>query len=176
MPPSFVVDLTALLLLGPYAMLFVATAGAIVQGLTDRRQTDRIREAIVNVAIVLAASLVAGLVHEALGGTIGTFTWPAQGLPIASAVLAYFIVKSVAAGIIVPLLTKGRVSRSWPMSLLRGVPGYYLGATVAVGLVTMIGQQMWELVPVAAVPLYLRLPSLPRRLSAGWMKSIGVER
>src|SRR6186997_183180 len=36
MPPSFLVDLTALLLLGPHAMTFVATAGAIIQGLTDQ--------------------------------------------------------------------------------------------------------------------------------------------
>src|SRR6187455_2970195 len=46
LPPSFVVDLTTLLLLGPLAMLFVASAGAIAQGLTDRGQADRIRKAL----------------------------------------------------------------------------------------------------------------------------------
>ena len=78
MPPSFVVDLTTLLLLGPHAMTFVATAGAIMQGLTDREQPHRIRRVIVNVVTVVAAAQAAGLVHQALGGTIGTFTWPGR--------------------------------------------------------------------------------------------------
>src|SRR4030095_13239681 len=78
---------------------------------------------------------------------------PGQALPIALAVIAYCVVKSVSAEIIVPLLTKERLS-SWPMSLLRGIPSYLLGASIAVGLVTMLGQRMWQLMPVAAVPLY----------------------
>ena len=36
MPPSFVVDFTSLLLLGPDATMLVATAGTVTQRLTDR--------------------------------------------------------------------------------------------------------------------------------------------
>ena len=154
MPPSFVVDLTTLLLLGPQAMLFVAVAGVIMQALTDREYLHRIRRVIVNAVTVVAAVQAAGMVHQELGGTIGAFTWPAQGLPIALAVLAYCLVKSVSGELIVPLLTKAPVNRSWAASILRGVPGYYLGATVAVALAIIISQQMWELLPVAVVPLY----------------------
>src|SRR5436190_304948 len=35
MPPSFVIDFTSLLLLGPNAAMLVATAGTVTQGLTD---------------------------------------------------------------------------------------------------------------------------------------------
>src|SRR5688572_12158320 len=35
MPPSFVIDFTALLLLGPHATMLVAIAGAGMQALTD---------------------------------------------------------------------------------------------------------------------------------------------
>jgi diguanylate cyclase (GGDEF)-like protein/PAS domain S-box-containing protein len=154
MPPSFVVDLTTLLLLGPQAMMFVAAAGAIMQAVTDREYLHRIRRAIINTVTVIAAAQAAGLAHQELGGTVGTFSWPGQELPIALAVLAYCVVKSLSAGIIVPLLTKADVNRSWQTSVLRGLPGYYLGATVAVGLAMMIGQQMWELLPVAVIPLY----------------------
>ena len=75
-------------------------------------------------------------------------------MPIALAVLAYCLVKSASAEIIVPLLTKQPINRSWPTSLLRGGPGYFIGASLAVGFVMVIDQRMWEVVPVAAVPLY----------------------
>ena len=54
MPPSFLVDLTTLLLLGPYAMTYVATAGAIVQGLTDREFPYRTRRLFLNAVTVIA--------------------------------------------------------------------------------------------------------------------------
>jgi diguanylate cyclase (GGDEF)-like protein/PAS domain S-box-containing protein len=154
MPPSFVVDLTTLLVLGPHAMTVVATAGAVVRGLTDRKQPHRLRRVIVNVVTVVAAAQAAAVVHQALGGTIGVFKWPEQGLPIALAVFGYCVVKGASAEIIAPLLTKQRVNRAWPTSILRAIPSYFLGASVAVGVATMIGHRMWELVPVAAVPLY----------------------
>jgi len=154
MPPSFIVDLTALLLLGPHAMTLVATAGAIMQGLTDREFPHRTRRLIINAVTAIAATQAAGQLHQVLGGTIGNFEWPEQGLPIALAVVAYCLVKSVSAEIIVPLVAKQRVSSSWPDSILRGVPSYFLGASVAVGLAMMIGQRMWEVLAVAALPLY----------------------
>ena len=36
-----------------------------------------------NAAIVMAATQAAGLAHQALGGTMGHFVWPWQGVPIA---------------------------------------------------------------------------------------------
>jgi diguanylate cyclase (GGDEF)-like protein/PAS domain S-box-containing protein len=154
MPPSFVIEFTALLLFGPYAMMFVATVGAVVQALVDPLLPHRVRRVLVNVVTVIAAAQAAGLAHQVLGGTVGAFTWPGQGLPIAIAVFAYCIVKSASAEIVVPLLTKQRMNRSWPVSLLRGLPGYLLGGSVAVGLAMLIGRQMWEVLPLAAVPLY----------------------
>ena len=154
MPPSFIVDLTTLLFLGPYAMTFVAAAGAIMQGLTDREYLHRVRRVIINLVTVVAATVAAGMVHRELGGTIGSFTWPGQGLPIALAVLAACVVKSVSAEIIVPLLTKRRLNQSWPANMLRGVPSYYLGATCGCGSGHAVSRQMWELLPLAVVPLY----------------------
>ncbi len=134
MPPSFVIDFTALLLLVPHAMMLVATAGVVMQALTDSESPHRYRRVLVNAATVVAAAQAAGLVHQVLGGTIGTFTWPAQGVPIALAVVGYCIVKSASAEIIVPFLTKQPINRSWPTSILRGGPGYFIGASLAVGL------------------------------------------
>ena len=41
MPPSFVIDFTALLLFGPDAAMFVAAAGTVAQGLAARRARIR---------------------------------------------------------------------------------------------------------------------------------------
>ena len=154
MPPSFVIDFTTLLLLGPQATMLVAIAGAVMQGLMDARRPHWSRRLLFNAATVVVAVQAAGLAHRALGGTTGTFIWPWQGVPIALAVVAYCFVKSASAEIIVPFLTRQPVDRSWPRSILRGCPSYFIGASLALGVVVVIGYRMWEVLPVAAVPLY----------------------
>jgi diguanylate cyclase (GGDEF)-like protein/PAS domain S-box-containing protein len=153
-PPSFLINFTALLLLGPHAMIFVAACGVGMHALTNPRRPHAIRWAISDTVITLAAALAAGSVHQAGGGTIGSFAWPAQGLPIALAVLAWCAVKSISADVIVPLVTKRPVDRSWPIHFIHSVPGYAIGSAVAVGFATVIEQRQWEVAVVAAVPLY----------------------
>ena len=154
MPLSFVVDFTSLLLLGPNATMLVATAGTVTQRLTDSQRSHASRRMLSKAATVMAATQAAGFAHRALGGTMGHFIWPVQGVPIAAAVVVYCFVKSASAEIIVPLFTKQPVNGSWPKSILRGCPSYCIGASVAVGLVEVIEHRMWEVLPVAAVPLY----------------------
>ena len=154
MPLSFVVEFTSLLILGPNATMIVATAGTVTQRLTDSQRPHASRRMLLNTATVLAATQAAGFAHRALGGTLGHFVWPVQGVPIAAAVLVYCFVKSASAEIIVPFCTKQPVNRSWPKSILRGCPSYCIGASIAVGFVEVIDHRMWEVLPVAAVPLY----------------------
>jgi diguanylate cyclase (GGDEF)-like protein/PAS domain S-box-containing protein len=154
MPLSFVIDFTSLLLLGPNATLLVASAGTITQGLTDSQRSPLTLRLLMNAATVMLAAQAAGLTHLALGGTMGQFMWPWQGVPIGAAVVAYCLVKSALAEIIVPLFSRQPVNRSWPKSLLRGCPNYFIGASFAVGVVEVVDHRLWELLPVAAVPLY----------------------
>ena len=154
MPPSFVIAFTALLLFGPDAATLVAAAGIVAQALAVPQGSHPSRRMLVSSATVMVAIQAAGFAHRALGGTIGHFIWPFQGVPIASAVVAYCLVKSASAEIVVPFFTKQPVNRSWPKSLLRGCPSYVIGASLAVGLVEVIDHQMWQVLPVAAVPLY----------------------
>ena len=79
----------------------------------------------------MAAIQAAGFAHHALGGTLGQFVWPWQGLPIAAAVIAYCVVQSASAEIIVPLIARQPINRSWPKSLLRGCPSYFIGASLS---------------------------------------------
>src|SRR5437879_1225553 len=154
MPPSFVVDFASLLLLGPDATMLVATAGSVTQGLVDSQRSHPTRRMLVNAATVMIATQAAGLAHRALGGTVGHFTWPWQGVPVAAAVVGYCFVKSASAEVMVPLFTRQPVNRSWPKTALRGCPNYFIGASLAVGLAELIDHRTWEVFPVAAVPLY----------------------
>ena len=113
-----------------------------------------LRRLLLNAATAMVAAQAAGFAHRSLGGTPGGFSWPWQGVPIAAAVIAYCLVKSASAEIIVPLFTRQPINRSWPKSMLPGCPNYFIGASLAVGLVEVIDHRMWEVLPVAAVPLY----------------------
>src|SRR5688572_7539083 len=85
-PASFVIDFTSLLLLGPNLTMLVALAGTVTQRLTDSDRSDPARRTLVNAAALMVAIQAAGFAHRALGGTLGNFTWPGQGVPIAVAV------------------------------------------------------------------------------------------
>ena len=153
-PASFVIDFISLLLLGPNLTMLVAMAGTLTQRLTDSDRSDPPRRTLVNAAALMAAIQAAGFAHRALGGTLGHFMWPGQGVPIAAAILVYCFVKSAAAEVILPLFTRQPVNRSWPRSLLSGSPNYFLGASLAVAIVEVIDHRLWEVLPVAALPLY----------------------
>ena len=155
MPPSFVVEMTALLLLGPETMAIVAAAGTLMLALSDTEGSQHVRRSAINVVSIAAAALAAGWVHRTLGGTLGTFAWPQQGAPIAAAVAAYCLVKSVVADIIAPLVTRRPINRSWPADVMIGTPAYLLGASIAIGLTAMIANRAIELVPIVAAPLAL---------------------
>ena len=149
--PSFVVDFTSLLLLGPHATTVVAVVGTMTRWVAD---SDRfpIGRMLSSAVTVMVATQVAGVTHQALGGTLGQFVWPWQGVPIAAAVLGYCLVKSVTAQVIVPLVTRQPIDRSW-QSVLRIWPNYFIAAALAVGAVAVIDHRAWGLLPVVALPL-----------------------
>jgi diguanylate cyclase (GGDEF)-like protein/PAS domain S-box-containing protein len=152
--PAFIIDFASLLLLGPGATMIVATAGTVTQGLTDPDRSQPSRRMLVNATTVMLAIQAAGLVYRTLGGTLGHLAWPWQGAPIAAAVVAYCVVTSGLTEIVVPFVTKHPVNRSWPGSILRVCPSYCIGASLAVGVAEVIDYRVWEVVPVAALPLY----------------------
>jgi diguanylate cyclase (GGDEF)-like protein/PAS domain S-box-containing protein len=153
-PAPFAIEFTSLLLFGPHAATLVGAAGTVSRGLADSDHPHPLRRTLVNTAIVAAATQAAGLAHQALGGTIGHFIWPWQGIPVAAAAVAYCFVNGGAAQVIVPLVTTRRVNRQWAKSVLRDCPTGFITAGIAVGLVELIDHRMWEVFPVAAVPVY----------------------
>ena len=154
MPPSFVVVFASLLLLGPNPTMLVVAVAAIVQACTNPQSAQRPFWVVVNAVAVMLAFQAAGLGHRALGGTAGQFVWPWQAFPIAAAVVVYCGVMTALADIIVPLFTRQTVNRSWLKNVVAASPIHLIGASLAVGAVELIDHRMWDVVPVAAVPVY----------------------
>src|SRR5687768_16130933 len=72
LPLSIVVIFTSLLLLGPTLTMFVAASGPIALWLMAEGRAGGFGRLVVAVATVMAATQVAGLAHQVLGGTLGT--------------------------------------------------------------------------------------------------------
>jgi diguanylate cyclase (GGDEF)-like protein/PAS domain S-box-containing protein len=152
--PTFVIDLAALLLVGPRAGVIVCAAGAIVRLLGELPGRSRLADMLVTTVAPLLALEAAAFTHLALGGTIGTFEWPWQAAPIAAAVWAYCLVLSAAFEVALPLLSRRPLSKAWPAVVLTGYPTYLTAAGLAVVAVELIGRQLWAVGLVAVVPMY----------------------
>jgi diguanylate cyclase (GGDEF)-like protein/PAS domain S-box-containing protein len=154
LPPSFVADFAAVLLLGPNAAIIVAAAGTAGRGPANSHGSRSLLRTLMNTVTVILATQAAGLVYVAFGGTMGHFVWPWQSVPIAAAVTAFCVVRSLAADVLVPLATRQPLDRSWPKRVLHGFPNYCIGASLAAGLVEIVDHRAWDMLPVAAVPLF----------------------
>jgi diguanylate cyclase (GGDEF)-like protein/PAS domain S-box-containing protein len=157
MPPSFVIEFTSLIIFGAHATLLVAIAAAVARSFDDRRQHHRHLRTLMALVTVAVATQAAGYVHQALGGTLGRFSWPFEAAPIGAAVVAYCLVKMLSAEVVRPLLAKKRIDLSCPQRILIDGSTYFIGAGIAVGIAELIGHRMWELLPVVAVPLAFAL-------------------
>jgi len=154
MQPFFVIDITALLLLGPRVAMFVAAAGAITRGLVRSQAAQPLPRVIARAVTAVIAIQTTGLVHWLLGGTVGDLGWPSQLVPLAGDVAAYLFTTRVSADVIEPLLSgEDPTARPRPNVLMASAP-YIVGVSIAVGLVALIEQQLWEALPVVAMPLF----------------------
>ena len=153
-PLAFVIHFATLLLFGPHVAVIVVGAGAMAYLLADSHRTRPIERTVLNTAATMAALQAAGLAHQLLGGTLGHFVWPWQGVPIAFAIATYAITHSAIAEFLLPLVTGQPFNRWWPATVLRDGPHHVIGAGLAIGLIEIINNQLWEVLPVAALPMF----------------------
>ena len=154
MTASFVVDLGALMLFGGNAALGVASIGAAARLLAYPERAIPLRRTVVNVASLFVGIEVAWLAYSAINGAMDAGAWPWRGVPIAAAAAVYALVKIAAAEAIAPLLDKTPFNRSWVAAIPQTAPTYFIGAAISAGLVEIVSRGAWELLPVAAIPLY----------------------
>ena len=153
MPPSFLINFGSLLLFGPEVALLVAAVGALTSGFVASERAYPLSRSLLEIPIVLIATLVAGLTYQPLGAS-GGLGWPWKGVPIAAAVVGYHLAQGALAEVVVPFLTRQPINRLWLKTALRGCSTYLVGASVAVGIVEAINHRMWEVLPVAGVSLF----------------------
>jgi diguanylate cyclase (GGDEF)-like protein/PAS domain S-box-containing protein len=154
MPPFFVVDFAAMLLVGPYVATVVAAVGAATRGLFDSQSENPTRRIITSAMTAIVALQSAGIAYRVLGGTTGYFAWPWQAVPTVAAVIAYCVAKRVSADVLVPMLSGDeRPVPSWA-SILNACPHHVIGASIAVLVVELIHQHLWQVLPVLALPLF----------------------
>ena len=79
--------------------------------------------------------------------------WPWLALPLAAALVAYYLVQSALVELAIPLLTKQPVNRTWAKTAWRGWPLYVMGASVATAVAVLVDQRMWTVLPVVAASL-----------------------
>ena len=91
MSVSYVVDFTALLLLGPEQTVFVAAASAIAQSTLNVRKGNPHYRTIFNISAIVLTIEFAGLVFGWSGGGAGSLGWPQIATPLLAAATAYYL-------------------------------------------------------------------------------------
>src|SRR5262245_13054613 len=152
MQPSFVIEFASLLLLGPNAATLLAIAGTIMHRLVNTSLSAS--RMLLRIAGVTTALQGAGLAYRLLGGSTGQFAWPAQVLPIAAATIVYCLVLGISEQVAEPFTRKQPVDPSWWREILSGVQTHIVGASMAVASAELIDHRTWELLLVAAVPMF----------------------
>jgi diguanylate cyclase (GGDEF)-like protein/PAS domain S-box-containing protein len=154
MKPLVVVEFVALLLFGPHVAALVAMANAAVDRVIDRHSPRSAGRLIAGAVTGAVAIEVAGLVHQTLGGTTGEFAWPWQAAPIVAAALVYWLVTGLVTHAIVPLVTTRSLQRPALSRILHAYPHYVIAAGLAAALAEAIGHRRWDVLLVAALPLF----------------------
>jgi diguanylate cyclase (GGDEF)-like protein/PAS domain S-box-containing protein len=152
---AFVIDFSALLLVGPQDGTLVAMARTLVLELWDRDRHLSRRHLPFRLAITILTMQAAGAAHLALGGTYWHYQWPSQALPIAAAAIVYWTIEFAATELLIPLATRHRIHWLRVKRLLRTAPAYVVALSIAVAFVEAVEYQLWERLLAASVPLAL---------------------
>jgi diguanylate cyclase (GGDEF)-like protein len=152
--PSFVVDVVALVLLGPIAAVASAAIGAYARWRAgvDHHGDDDHRGLVAAVAAV-AAMQFASLAFHASNVWLAAGSWPLRSVPIALAVTSYVAVAVLAFELAIPWLTKRPRRRDWASRAMRWWGDHLLAASAGAIIAELLARQSWGLLGVALVPL-----------------------
>ncbi len=160
MSVSYVVDFTALLLLGPEQTVFVAAASAVTQStLNVRKDGNPFYRTMFNIAAIVLTIESAGLVFGWSGGTSSHLGWTQMAAPLLAAATAYYLANTASVSIAVSLTSGQPLLRVWNDNFLWCAPSYFVGAAVAMVSATIVnGASQW-LLPILIPPVYLTFRS-----------------
>src|SRR6185295_13553209 len=140
---------------GPHKTMLIAAIGGISQSTIRVENRNPLYRILFNISALVVTVEAAGAVYALFGGTIAPLGWPQSATAIVVAVCSYFLVNSGAVALAVALSTFQPLRRVWQQNFLWGAPSYFMGAGVSALIAEAAARQLWGLLPVAAVPLYL---------------------
>ena len=159
MSVSYVVDFTALLLLGPEQTVFVAAASAVAQSTVNVRKGNPPYRTLFNIAAIVLTIEFAGLVFGWSGGSAGDLGWPHIATPLLAGATAYYLANTASVSIAVALTSGQTLLRVWNDNFLWCAPSYFVGAAVSmIGATIVNGASQW-LLPILIPPVYLTFRS-----------------
>ncbi len=151
---SYVVDFTALLLLGPGPTMLIAVTSGWSQCTLRMHERNPVHKTLFSMATLAVSVAAAGATYTWLGGTYGRL--PAAPLqPLMAAAMIYFLVNSLAVAAAFALSSSRGVFRLWHDNFLWTVSSYVVGsiaAGIAVEVLHAAGQ--WQTL-LALIPLGL---------------------
>jgi putative nucleotidyltransferase with HDIG domain len=142
---SGVLDLPALVILGPAWTSWISIASTIVtEGIVQRRGATRVTH---NLALYTLTYFAGGLCFTLAGGRYGVFTLPHDFLALAACGAGYFLVNSALVSVVIGLTAGPSPWRVWQSNFMRGLLHHIsflaLGALV---VVVYTGVGPWGLV------------------------------
>jgi hypothetical protein len=111
MSVSYVVDFTALLLLGPEPTVVVAAASAVAQSTVNVRKGNPHYRTLFNIAAMVLTIECSGIVFGWSGGGAGHLGWPQVATPLLAAATAYYLANTASVSIAVAFRSGQRLLR-----------------------------------------------------------------
>ena len=155
MSVSYVVDIAALIVCGPYATMVVGAISGWSQSTINVKGENPLYRTLFNMACLVITVQAAGQVYLRLGGT-PQIDLSRIWLPIAGTALTYFLVNTVPIAIAIALTTSQNAWRIWKNDFASSAPSYALGAGAAVVVLAVMQSSGYlPTLLLASAPLYL---------------------
>jgi len=152
---SFIIDFASLLLIGPHTTVLVSGIGALSQSLIRARRRSPLHQILVNVACLIITVEAAGAVYQLVGGKFAPIDWRRDATPMVAAVTTFFLVNSGTVALAIALSMGKTFRRVWEDGFLWTCPTYFVGAAVSAILAQIGATHMWDVLPLACVPIYV---------------------
>jgi len=155
MSVSYVVDIAALILRGPHALMIVGGVSGWSQTTLNSQAPNPAFRTLFNMSILVLTVESAGQVFQRLGGRADADA-PALVVPLLGMALTYFLVNTVPIAIAIALTTNQRAWRIWKSDFASSAPSYLVGAIAAAVIIKVTESSgYWLTLLLTAAPLYL---------------------
>jgi PAS domain S-box-containing protein len=158
MSVSYIVDIAALIVLGPHAGMIVGALSALAQSTLNQPATGRNPpyRTLFNMSILVLTAQASGQMYLWLGGTSSTIDFIAVAGPLSGMAFTYFVVNTLPIAIAIGRATHQNAWRIWTTDFVPSVPSYVLGAAAAAVILAVTESSgYWLALLLTGAPLYL---------------------